>query len=92
MDMVRREERTMTQVILPAAQAGDVAHVQINVFVQAEVIAAEAAHRRANVWLLEHAGNLLRAESPELVLGEPLTWRVDVMLTSPRRGTVDWVG
>ncbi len=55
-------------------------------------IEAEAARRRANAWLLKHAGNLLRAESPELVAGDPPTWRMDVVLTSPHQGTVGLVG
>ena len=44
------------------------------------------ARRKANVWLLETIGNLLGAENPELVLGEQLTWRCDVILGTPDIG------
>jgi hypothetical protein len=66
--------------------------LQVNIHIQAEVLSAEAVQRRANVWLLENVGNLLRAESPELVLGEKLVWRLDVALTSPTRGWIGSVG
>jgi hypothetical protein len=52
--------------------------MQVHVHVQAEVLTAEVVRRRANVWLLENVGNLLRSESPELVLGERLAWRLDL--------------
>jgi hypothetical protein len=66
--------------------------LQVSVHIQAEVISAEAARRQANYWLLENIGNLLRAEPPELVLGDRLVWRADIVLTSPRRGRVGSVG
>ncbi len=66
--------------------------MHVSVHIQAEVLSAEAARRRANVWLLENVGNLLRAESPELVLDEQLIWRVDIVLTSPAQGEVGLVG
>ena len=53
---------------------------------------AEVARRHANRWLLENVGNLLRAEFPELVVSDRLTWRVEVALTSPAKGRVGWVG
>jgi len=85
----------MMDVVIPVSPSDTapyVQSVQINVHVQAEVVSPEAVRRRANVWLLENAGNLLRAEAPELVAGERLTWRVDVMLTSPTRGMIGRVG
>lgn len=57
--------------------------VQVMVNVQAEVLDAEVARRKANVWLLENVGNLLGAEKPELILGERLLWRYDVILGYP---------
>jgi hypothetical protein len=60
--------------------------------VQTEMISAEAARKQANVWLLENVGNLLRAESPELVLMDKPVWRVAVSLTSPNLGSVGCVG
>jgi hypothetical protein len=58
-------------------------HMQILVNIQAEVLDSELARRKANVWLLENAGNLLGAEMPELLLGDRLLWRYDVILGVP---------
>jgi hypothetical protein len=85
----------MVHVVIPVSSldAPSAAQsVQVNIHVQAPVVSPELARRRANVWLLEHAGNLLRAETPELIAGEKLTWRLDVVLTSPARGVVGRVG
>ena len=82
----------MTPIIMSVPSTEKAERLQISVHVQAEVLSAEVARRRANVWLLDHIGNLLRAESPELVLGDRLVWRVDVMLTSPSRGRVGVIG
>jgi hypothetical protein len=57
--------------------------MQVLVNIQAEVLDSEVARRKANVWLLENAGNLLGAEAPELILGDQLLWRYDVMLGTP---------
>jgi hypothetical protein len=57
--------------------------MQIVVNIQAEVLDAEEVRRKANVWLLEYVGNLLGAEMPELILGERLLWRYDVVLGLP---------
>ena len=82
----------MTPIIM-AVPSTDKADLQpISLHVQAEVLAAEVVRRRANVWLLKHIGNLLRAESPELVLGDRLVWRVEVTLISPSRGRVGLLG
>jgi len=82
----------MAQLIIPVPQTDDAPRLQISVHIQAEVLSAEVARRWANAWLLKNVGNLLRAESPELVLGDQLTWRVGVVLTSPTRGRVGRVG
>ena len=85
----------MVDVVIPVSPpdaASRLESMQINVHVRAEVVSPEVARRQANVWLLENVGNLLRAETPELVAGERLIWRVDVVLTSPTRGTVGRVG
>jgi len=82
----------MAQLVIPVRQTDDAPRLQISVHIQAEVLSAEVARRWANAWLLKNVGNLLRAESPELVLGDQLTWRVGVVLTSPTRGRVGRVG
>jgi hypothetical protein len=83
----------MHRVVMPVATEDlSASRLQVSVHLQTEVIAPEAARRHANVWLLEHVGNLLRAQTPELVLGERLRWRVDVVLTNPETGRVGQVG
>jgi hypothetical protein len=62
------------------------AKLQVNVHIQATVIAPEIATRNANVWLSMNAGHLLMAENPELLLDEPLRWRFDVILSKPHLG------
>lgn len=57
--------------------------MQVVVNVQAEVIDPEIARRQANRWLLDNAGNLLAATTPELILGEHLQWRFEVVLSLP---------
>jgi hypothetical protein len=42
------------------------------------------ARRRANIWLTMNAGHLLMANHPELILGESLQWRFDVILSVPQ--------
>jgi hypothetical protein len=89
----RRQE--MVHVVIPVSSPDTPSaaqRVQVNIHAQAQVVSPELARRRANVWLLENAGNLLRAEAPELIAGEHLTWRLDVVLTSPARGVVGRVG
>jgi hypothetical protein len=57
--------------------------MQVMVNVRADVVDPEIARRNANRWLLDNAGNLLAARTPELLLGEHLQWRFDVVLTRP---------
>jgi hypothetical protein len=77
---------------MPVTEEPSTPRMQVNIHVLAEVIAPEVARRRANVWLLEQVGNLLQAETPELLVGERLLWRTDVRLTTPHRGVVGRVG
>jgi hypothetical protein len=60
--------------------------MQVLVNIQAEVLDSEVARRKANVWLLENVGNLLGAEAPELILGDQLLWRYNVILGVPNLG------
>lgn len=79
----------MTAIVMPVSseQARGIAasdkRMQVMVNIQAEVLDAESARRKANVWLLEHVGNLLGATTPELILGDRLFWRYDVILGIP---------
>ena len=60
--------------------------VQVRVNVHAEVISPSAAGHRANVWLTMHAGHLLIAKNPELVLADSLHWRLEVFRSVPQLG------
>ena len=73
-------------------EAETLAKMRIAVHIDTEVLHPEVARRKANVWLLMYAGNLLGAEEPELILNEGLFWRMDVVLTSPQRGFIGKVG
>ena len=83
----------MHRVVMPVATENPSAsRLQVSVHLQTDVVAPEVARRCANAWLLEHVGNMLRAEAPELILGERLVWRMDVKLTNPQVGVVGRVG
>ncbi|MCB0164994.1 MAG: hypothetical protein KDI79_12255 [Anaerolineae bacterium] len=82
----------MTHIVMPVSPTEKADRLQVSVHIEAEVLSAEAARREANYWLLENVGNLLRTDNPELVLGEQLVWRVDIVLTSPTRGQVGAIG
>lgn len=78
----------MTTMVLPIEQMNlpttkSPSKLQIKVHIDAEVLDPEVARRKANVWLLLYAGNLLRADYPELILDKDLLWRYTVVLTSP---------
>ena len=71
--------------------------MQVMVNIRADVIDPEVARRKANGWLLDNAGNLLAAVTPELLLGEQLQWRFDVVLgvpdlAAPGQGTTQRIG
>lgn len=66
--------------------------LHIAVYIDTEVLDPEVARRKANVSLLLYAGNLLRADYPELILDKDLLWRYTVVLTSPRGGDVGRIG
>lgn len=57
--------------------------MEIIVNIKATVLDAEVVRRKANVWLLDHVGNIVGASKPELILGERLVWRYDVVLGVP---------
>ena len=82
----------MTPIVIPVSPTEKANRLQVSVHIQAEVLSAEAARREANYWLLENVGNLLRADNPELVVGERLLWRIDIALTSPKQGRVGVIG
>ena len=80
----------MTAIILPIHPHGNVAlteglkpRMKVVINIQAEVLDIDVAKHEANALLLENVGNLLSATTSELVLGERLCWRFDVILGLP---------
>ena len=55
-------------------------------------IGAVSAKRQVNALLATHAGNLLLADEPVLVLADRAVWRVPVDLTAPSMGRLGRVG
>lgn len=83
----------MTQMVIDTEETAVESRLSVNVHIEAEVLSAEKARRKANVWLLMNVGNLLGTENAELIYSDSqLLWRVDVILTSPIRGKLGCVG
>jgi len=55
-------------------------------------IPAVVARRKVNVFVCNEISCLMGGGTPELVGGERMVWRVPVLLTFPRYGTVGTVG
>ncbi|MBX3058558.1 MAG: hypothetical protein KF770_19005 [Anaerolineae bacterium] len=80
----------MTTLILPQVNGKD-SYTEINI--QASVISAETACRKASFYLAMNVGHLLRATNPRLLLDDDLLkWQLDVILTSPQGGTPQQIG
>lgn len=79
-------------ILLQPKPAETADRISVAVHVMAEVLAPDYAQRRASGWLLDNVGNLLRAEHAQLLLGDQIAWQFQVALTSPKRGTLGYVG
>ena len=55
-------------------------------------ISAEQARRQVNRWLLLEVSTMIGAETPTLVLKDPVVWRVPAVFTAPHVGSVGIVG
>lgn len=78
-------------MILPTMNERD-GYADVRVAVEARVISADTAVRKASAFLAMNVGHLLRAENPELVFDESrLRWRLDVVLTSPSSHVVEMI-
>lgn len=63
-------------------------YADLIVRVQARIVSAAWAHRKANGWLVMNVGERVSAGSPELVVDDPLVWRVPLRWTSSTRGVL----
>lgn len=79
-------------MIVKTAPSINTQRLSVTVHISADVLTPEAARRRVNGWLLDNVGNLLLAETPELVASDQLVWRVPIVLTSPTHGHIGPVG
>jgi hypothetical protein len=55
-------------------------------------IDATTARRRVTAWLVSEVANMLVGDTPQLIIDQRTLWRVPVLLTSSRVGTVGQVG
>jgi hypothetical protein len=68
-------------------------YLKIEVSVSAQInVTGTTAQRKVSKLLLDRVGNLLYGETPSLVAGERILWRVPVWLSSPRTGPMGQVG
>lgn len=67
--------------------------IKIEISVEAHLgVTAQSAQRKVSRLLLDQVGNLVYGESPNLVAGERMLWRVPVWVSSPRTGPLGQVG
>jgi hypothetical protein len=81
----------MTVLVLSPSAGGslpDTDYADIVLHVNARIISAARARRKANGWLAMEAGDRLLAGEPELIIDEQLRWRVPVHWTSPTKGVL----
>lgn len=79
----------MTVAILSSAAKGglpETDYADIVLHVNARIVSAARARRKANGWLAMEAGDRLVAGEPELMIDDQLRWRVPVHWTSPTKG------
>lgn len=79
----------MAVAILSSAVSGSLPetdYADLVLHVNARIISAARARRKANGWLAMEAGDRVVAGEPELVIDDQLRWRVPVHWTSPTKG------
>jgi len=79
---------TPTVVFAPVPPNGthQADYTQLVVHVDARVISATRARRSVNGWLCMDVGDRLLADEPELIISNPICWRVPIHWTSPTKG------
>jgi hypothetical protein len=67
--------------------------LDINIRVSGQILVGSlAARQKVNRFVVSQIGNLLCAGEPELVIDQPLRWRVPVLLTMPGKGELGRAG
>ena len=81
-------EAELSTIQLPAQ-----ADVRIEISIAAHLgITAQSAQRKVSKLVLDNLGNLLYGETPNLVAGSRLLWRIPVWLSSPTNDPLGQVG
>lgn len=69
------------------------AKLEVNIHLSADIqVTASIAKRRVSRLVISEIGNLLYGDSPSLLVGDRLCWRVPVMLAYPDTGPIGQVG
>ncbi len=70
----------------------DTQELSIQISIAAVInITAKTAQRKTTNWLISEVGNMLMGGTPQLIIRKDAIWRVPVLLTSSRSGTVGQV-
>jgi hypothetical protein len=64
-------------------------YAKISVHLDVQVFSASRVRRKVNGWLVMDVGDRMLAGDPELIIGEPLYWRVPLHWTSPTKGVLE---
>ena len=84
---------TTTTITLNGKAAQEIREMDIQLSVTLTVnIDPTTARRRATGWLISEVGNMLKAGTGQLVITNQTLWRMPVLLTSSKIGTVGQVG
>jgi hypothetical protein len=64
-------------------------YTKLSVHIDAQIFSALRVRRKVNGWLAMEVGGRRLAGEPELIIGEPLYWRVPLDWTSPTQGLLE---
>ena len=79
--------------VIPGFQLPQHAKVNIKIDVSSEInVTSFIAMQKVNRFLTLKVGNLLRADTPELILAGRLLWRVPIVYSIPSKGKLGKVG
>ena len=74
-------------VRIPGMQVPEAAKLDINISLSAQAnITAFVARQKVSQFVIQEISNQLRADTPDLTVGNRLCWSVPVVLTSPSKG------
>ena len=81
------------QVVIPTIDLPANAELKIHLEVSAKFnVTAPIAQQKANQFLLLRVGNMLSAGQPELLIQDPIQWRVPVLFSTPSKGCLGKIG